>query len=706
VTRFKKFFVLTGLSSGSALLALASPAWPQAVSAANPTYSTAEKLQEVTVTAERRPNRLQKTSVSVATVSGREIDRQGLQSLDQVAKEIPNVVITASAVGFSATMRGVGASPVPAGLGGAAGISTLYDGIYSVQEEQARSGFYDVVRFEVLLGPQGTLYGHNAEGGVFNIISNDPTNRLEGNATIEVGNYNLVRGTLVLNVPLTDQLAVRVAGTSVNRDGYLTNGQDDDVATSGRLKLQYKPSDQFKLLLAGEFTKLGGKGFGTVVGATYPLRNPWTSPNPSAQSASSRNYRLWANLVGDVGIGDLTVIPAFQHDEEHEYVYTGLNDDDGENPAGLTQRSIEARLSSKPSAPFVWQAGSYLYDSDQSSNGQTTMLSGVSIVPTAGTATATELKASNGGVFAQVTVPITPTLRVIAGVRESRDSSSIERAAEIPPAVYPLTKGSWDHFDWKAGLEYGVTPNSMLYSTVATGYRPGGFGPIAPNPYGLESLRSYEIGAKNEFLDHHLRVNAALYWYTYKNYQVVTFVPNAALGMPAPDVINVPNVADRGGELDTEWLVTSYDTITASVGYADTKVEGNAMAANPETTFPFIDINGESLQNSPTWTAHASFSHSFILPNQATIVLEPDLQFSSAYHVTAAATAGSTQSAYAQENASATYTPADERWSLNLYGRNLSNKAIKSAYYNLGPSGTVYLLQPPRTFGVTLNAKF
>jgi iron complex outermembrane recepter protein len=686
-----------------------------------------DQLADIVVTAERRETSLQKTSVSVATVSGADIDKGGLKSLDEVAKDLPNVMISTSAVGYEATIRGIGASPIPPDIGGSSGVANLYDGLYTLQDQAGRTGFYDVQRFEVLLGPQGTLYGRNAEGGVVNVITNNPTHTAEEDFTAELGNYSLYRVTGVANVPLSDDLAVRVAAARVSRDGYLSNGQDDNVATGVRLKGLYTPGDAVSLLVAGDFTHSAGEGLGTVLSTTYPLSNPWTSPNPANQSTTNNSYRLWLNLNVDTSIGTLTLIPAYQGSgPEHHDQYTGAYNNVGENPQSLVQRSLESRFASPHGSPFDWVFGVYLYNYGQVATGFDTTLDGNGQIITDPNnpilnnpsnpdfipyynKTTTQTSDAVAG-FAQATVPITSKARVIGGVRDSRDRSSIETIWDVKPqfgggtsAFYPLTRGEWHHFDWKTGVEYDVVPASMLYATVATGYRPGGFDPLPTGGFTLESLRSYEVGSKNEFLDNRVRANAALFYYDYKNYQVVTFVPGGPLGAE-PEVLNADKATVYGGELQATWVISAADRVSTAVGYLHSEIQSPVSVSNPDGAGPaaLIGIEGNTLANSPEWTVTASGHHAFPLPNGAEIAIDPSVRYVSSYHVTPAEGLTSDQAGYYKADVSASFVPRSRNWTVTAYGRNLADKAVKSAYL----PAPYLLLQPPRTYGVVVNAHF
>jgi iron complex outermembrane recepter protein len=218
-------------------------------------------LEEVVVTAEKQVSSIQRTAVSVAAVLGEDIATHGVTQLDEALKSLPGVVISQGPTGFNPTVRGIGPS-LPTNLGGDAGISTNYDGVYNNADIFSRAGFYDLARIEVLRGPQGTLYGRNAEGGVLNVVSANPSHEQQSTGGITLGSYNLRQFTGMINMPLSDSLAVRLAASSVKRSGFLSNGQDDNDAQGVRAKLLWTPSEAVSLLVGGEWTNVGGAGIG------------------------------------------------------------------------------------------------------------------------------------------------------------------------------------------------------------------------------------------------------------------------------------------------------------------------------------------------------------------------------------------------------------------------------------------------------------
>jgi outer membrane receptor protein involved in Fe transport len=198
--------------------------------------------------------------------------------------------------------------------------------------------------------PQGTLYGRNAVAGVINIVTNDPTFQYEANGSIGAGNYGLLQSQGVLNVPLGETLALRVAVGTENHNGYLNNGADDADIQSGRVKLLWRPTDDLRILLAADNTHEGGEAEGEIqvspppgppagtpgnpplvttpaypngtyaLGNSFTAANPWTSPDPGTAVRHADFWSVRAQLDWDLDFGVLTLLPAYRH-----YTYECLN---------------------------------------------------------------------------------------------------------------------------------------------------------------------------------------------------------------------------------------------------------------------------------------------------------------------------------------------------------------------------------------------
>jgi len=301
----------------------------------------AAKNGDIIVTAQKRETRLQDTPVAVSVVSGDEIQKDGRTKLDDILANTPGIEVQGVARGLVVNIRGLGLNLPP--QNGAGAVATNYDGAYSSRGEAASTGFYDLERVETLSGPQSTIYGRNAVGGVVNIISKDPAlGRFEGYLQGEVGNYKDARGEGALNVPLGDIAALRISAAGVTRDGHLSNGHDDNKASSLRAKLLVKPMEGVSALFGYEQTTLGGQGPGAIPIASFLANSHYTTdPSEGFQHHIARKY--WGVLKADIGPGQLFVEPSYQTLHGQVLGSFGGNFTDDYDPQHANQFALEAR---------------------------------------------------------------------------------------------------------------------------------------------------------------------------------------------------------------------------------------------------------------------------------------------------------------------------------------------------------------------------
>jgi len=236
-----------------------------AVAQTNPADAEKDRtaLEEIVVTAQKRSETVQTTPLSVTAITGEEILQKAQGSLNAVLKDAPGVELQGLAQGTQVYIRGVGSSIDPMFADPA--IALMVDGAYNGRTEGVESGAYDIERVEVLRGPQGTLYGRNASGGLINVITADPKlGEVSGYAQGQLGNYNLRRLEGALNVPVSDAAALRVAGYREKRDGYVDDGSSDSDSWGLRAKLLVKPTDWLRVVLKADVYRAQGKGMNTV----------------------------------------------------------------------------------------------------------------------------------------------------------------------------------------------------------------------------------------------------------------------------------------------------------------------------------------------------------------------------------------------------------------------------------------------------------
>ncbi|EQB12856.1 TonB-dependent receptor [Sphingobium lactosutens] len=691
------------------------------VAAAEPQGQDPAGIADIVVTAERRPQTIQKTPIAITAIDGSQLSRSGITDLVNAVERAPAVQIQKSNIGSAFYIRGVGSR----GLSGETPISVFQDGIYQQQAEMIGVGFADLNRIEVLRGPQGTIYGRNANGGTINLITNDPElGRLGGAVMAQYGNYDALGLQGMVNIPLSETLALRIVGARNKHDGYLTNGLNDQNQDLGRAKLLWQPLPELRVLLSVERTEIDQDGPGNVILPT-DRDNPWTAPDystlltipaftpvycsPQCQAFFTlKNTAYRGELSYDFGFATATFLTGIQRfQRSYGQPFSGLWEIDD---LPVDQETYEARLNSASDAPIQWVVGVYVFDQDRAgekkynySFGQYTDYA--------------VYESHSRAVFGQATVPVSDVLRVTGGLRYTRDK--FRRRDDIgvvdgttgeitqQPTAGTLQSGSYGKLTYKIGAEYDVSPRSMLYAQHSTGIRSGGVDP-AGGLYRPETIDAFELGSKNRFLGNRLQVNAAAYYYLYKGYQLSYYVYANGGSVPSFITSNVPGTTKIwGAEIEGQFSLTRNDRIDFSANYQKSKF-GDAQittSCTPAGVCTVTDLSGRSLPRTPKWTATLGYEHRFDLADNGSVTARVDGQYKSAYNVDLLTFANSRQSAYALLNGRLTYAAPDDAWTIGAYINNATNHPVIQQANTAGPQ--VYgVINDPRTYGVVFSAKF
>lgn len=723
------------LNFGASVIALglstlfAAPALAQAPAAANATADSDTGLAEIVVTAEKRTGNAQKTAIAIDVVSSDKLAQNGVSDIQQLQNVAPGVQFGQAGTSTFVTVRGVSGRDSTE-IGDPA-VAINMDGIFLQRPSGMNAAFFDLDRIEVLRGPQGTLYGRNATGGVINIVSKRPSfDDVSGYAALTLGNYKTINGEGAINLPLGETLAVRASFTSRNHDGYRnnesglfpTNGKlrgDDEDTQGARVQLLFKPSSQFSALLSGTYIKQGGVGPAV---AGYPT----TRPLAPTDSELAKNYPL--NTVGDFRTVRKNLSAELNYDfgpvkATYLFGYAGLDIDHTFDNDGVDTRfyvfkrgeysedlSHEFRLASNGDGPFQWQVGAYIYDQDL----QVRSLNYVDrIAPFILRNFHFDVNVKSRAGFGHFSYALSDQLKFSAGVRYSKDTKvrtgyrlagpglgGADLNLTAQPTLTQINEGaasrsSDDDWSYHFGLDYQLSPSSLLYAKVDRGYKSGGFTSL--NSYGPEHVMAYEIGSKNRFLDNTLQLNLSAFHYDYRDQQVGQITPQGAL------TLNAGKSRVNGVEAQIDWKATPSDHLDLSINYLDAKFTDFAVNVAGVN----VQQKGHRLIQAPEWSMTAGYEHAFELGNGGTVTPRIQGSYRSEYWFTVFNNANDRQRPYATLDLSLGYTAPENKWSLQLFARNVTDAtALTSA--NIGSfSGTnIYQYIAPRTFGGRVQVNF
>lgn len=290
-------------------------------------------LDEIIVTAQKREQSLQEVPISIKAFSSEAIEALGAESVGDLDTFTPGLSVNDTSVTQPRySIRGVETDDF--GIGTEPAVGIFIDGVYSARSGAALIFFDDLERVEVLKGPQGTLFGRNTSAGAISIVTRKPSDRLEGAATLTLGNYDKRQVTAMGNVPITDTLSLRVNGIYNKRDGYLhdaVTGADLEREDnwSMRAALRFQPTDRTDIILSYDHDHTEKDGPAAVGISPFALSQDPFGPfaNDVVESRESRRLdAVTLNASHDFGEVTLTSLTAYKKFETHN-----REDEDGTN---------------------------------------------------------------------------------------------------------------------------------------------------------------------------------------------------------------------------------------------------------------------------------------------------------------------------------------------------------------------------------------
>ncbi len=691
--------------------------------------SDATPSTEIVVTALRANTNIQRAAAAITVVGGDQIREQHILNVSDLQSVIPATRFAEANTSTRIFMRGIGSLLdfyyVPEF------VALNLNGTY-LPRFATTGAFYDIDNVEALPGPQGVLYGRSAGGGAVLINTRRPTtDRNEVYGQAEYGNYNTTHLEGAGNLAVSDKFALRLAGSFQRHDGYESYGFQNQNAYSLRLSALVKPVNNLTLLLWGTYYQ--NKFQPTLVLFAKPYLDP---SNPFFVPAIDPSDRL-----SNVGLT--------QHDYFRYYLggydatlhlggvnidYTGSFLRQRENAIrsqfakrsrfndSMDQYTQALHANGKIGNLDLVGGVDYLHASAFFFNnfGYETSFQGGVNLPT--------LKITSKSLFAQGTYHVTPTIRLVAGSRYSRDSlalsgviitsdgggaplvSSIGRLGTVgAPISFDHT---WTHADVKGGIEADVAPKVMVYANVQTGYSPGSLSTLtnaqlaryaAGREVQPQTVLAYTAGFKSRLFNNILTFNVEGYDYEYKKLIVQSVVP----AIPGASVLyNIPKARVYGAQVEASFSPSPNDTLRVSAAYTHGAYGPFQVNPTPGPT-QTRQLNGLQLVFTPTWSGNVSLMHRIPLASGASFDGRANMFFSSSYWGTFDHTANARQDAYTKTDITVGFNTSGNRYRVAAWVKNLENKDIAGVLSGSGLASNpaaVYL-EPPRTYGLTFGFK-
>ena len=709
---------------------LGTPA-PAPGAAATPTASTPQdsgQLEDIVVTAQRRSETAQSVPISLQSFSGASLQRSGVRSTEDLTNVVGGLVIQPTSSRPAVFVRGVGTNSTnttPAVL-------TFVDGVYYPFGQSF--DFANVASIEVLKGPQGTLFGRNATGGVIQVTTRAPSDTWGGSAEFGYGNYETVETSAYVTGPLVNGVAFDLGVRYRNQgEGFGTNIYNGDpafytnrAAVRGRIRANL--GEAVTLTVGGDYSRVEGQvgtnvspAFGYDVlyvgGALQTRPGPYypglydINAGPLSPGFRSEEWGVNGTLEARLTGVTLRSITSYRHNLERTFI-----DYDG-TPAPTLNFFInrpkreavtqELQALSNGTGRFQWVVGGFYYFNHTDTD-----------YALVSRAVSVDRDRSLAG-YAQATYAILPSTRLTLGGRYTHERRSIYGyATNLAGVETPGRRGgdaqTFNEFTWRVALDQNITRDILVYASVSRGFNGGffsessfgGFANRAQNPAVLpEFLTSYEVGLKSDLLNRHLRLNLSAFRYDYSNLQQQIYDQGTT------KTINAANARIQGIDFEVVLRPVSALTLSVSGTYLDPKYRSYPQAPNyvrqPNgsiVAIGSIDTAGNYIVNAPRISFTATASYAIPTTSAGTFTTTAN------YYYRGRTYADPTDR-YPLTNPSV--VNLSERWDLpgshvylSAWAKNLTNEHYDYAINILAPAGLVGNVAPPRTYGGTIGFNF
>lgn len=682
-------------------------------------------MDEVVVTAQKKEELIQKIPVSITSLSAGQIKEYRLWQANELTAIIPNLYSANSGDDRNVTsIRGITTTSYdPA-------VATYIDGVNQFGLDTYIANLVDAERIEVLRGPQGSLYGRNAMGGVINIITKQPGNTTSGFAEINTGNYNQQRFSAGIRTPLRkNKLFAGVAAVYQQRDGFYKNSfknttYDKQHSFTGNYYLKYIASHNWNMTVNIKHHINRNNGAFPLV---FINQNPLTNPFNLTQNATAKmidntfNGSLSVNHTGKyVNINSQT---AYQ--SNHRYYDAPLDGDfspiDGVtiinqygkdwNKVKVITQEVKLTSTAATFSALKWIAGVYFFHQDNPTK-QTTHFgedAGLIGVPDKNFSITNTTKGKSTGfsAYGQLTYTVSKKIELIAGLRADYEKKNYtvrgEYQKEPDPAfeTRPDTSArvGYTAISPRLGVSYNIHTTGQTYITYSRGFRTGGFTQLSTDPsqpplfsFKPEYSNNWEAGIKNSFWKNTVRVNLAFFLTKVIDVQVPSLV--------LPDAIivtkNAGKLTSKGAEAEIAMTLIPRLRVDYTIGYTDATFSSFKVFQNGTE----IDLSGKKQIFTPASTHMLAIQYAVPVNRKKNyqFVFRGELMRIGKQYFDLSNTIE--QPAYTLLNLRIGFIA--KQWEVFLWSRNTGNKKYISYGYDFG----AVHLGNPKTYGITLGVKF
>lgn len=730
--------------------------------AASAQDQSSTELPDVIVTAQRRSENVQNVPIAVSVVTGKALEDSGYHSLTDLQYLVPSLQYDPTQ-GAAFQIRGVGSESFD--FSNAKSVSVVVDDVVmDAQRANGLIGLVDIARVDVLMGPQGTLFGKNATSGVMSVNTAKPEiGATSLNAGVSYGQRNDHTYNATLNLPLGDSSALRISAFDQGQDGYgrytTLKRTLGSVSERGyRARLLFNPSRDLEVTLSNDYQHHWDSNIRTAVsgapaavtaaeianGVTPGPRNADSADSSFGQTTSEEwgsSLRLRYQLGNGATLTSITAYRGSTYDNDtpadlvpsNIFAYVPYNN----GALSTSKYSQEFRLASA-TGQFVDYLGGLFWnqlDAQQTQLQWATL--GAPLVSPSGVPR-TQLYALTGALgedgntslfntrnttaaaFGQLKFNLTPQASLALGGRytQDRNSQSLRYintpsepitgvnntfVATSAPPLYPEGSVSGHNFSYRISPQYQLSKDTMVYANYTTGYKPAGIAFVGNkyDPYHEETVKSYELGIKSELLNRTLRLNADLFLEKFKDFQ--TTILTSIPGSPTLQAVigNAGGLRSGGAEVGATWRAAPALTFNSALTYTAAKFTDYVYDNK-------TDYTNTALTNAPRWAGNVGVNYQTEVAGNLTLKAHADYAFRSKLWTVVGQPSYSEVPGYGLVNARLTFAQHDSAFEFGLYARNLLNRYFSTGYQQYGTLGLLHYTSPNavRTLGIFANYNY
>lgn len=611
-----------------------------------------KKIEVIMVTAQKRVQRIIDVPTSIAAITAEAISKSGSQQLSDVQDLVPNLSIQdTNSFNTQVTIRGVGS--ISRNIAFDTRVGVYLDGVYLGQSPGLNQDLMDIERVEVLRGPQGSLFGKNTVAGAINIITAKPSDEFEGKVKARLGNYNSQQYSGYVNLPLTDDVFLKVSGSSITRDGFVENAHPSAMGDVGnrnmqsfRAQLLVESIDDLALTFTvdgstADETPLFGEHTSDFIGASHveaPASEKFVTYNDFLATEDRSTSGIGLEAVYDFEHGgalkSITAQRATKLDFLSDLDYSSLNYTSLNYVDEYDQFTQEFQYTSQNSDVFEYIVGMYYYNQESTTDRKVHILGDVIpisdatflkptldkfglttfvgtpfefLYPSDDVSHAGTVDTTSYAIFTNMTYYFAEDWQLGVGLRYGKETKKLDWAVDGSTSGFfgiatdsLIDEKSDTDFLPSLSVNYDINNNAVGYFRYATGTKSGGFNLDYVTAKQMELLEfdkedstNYEVGIKGYSDDHTINYAVTLFNTDYKDYQQQQFV-DIGDGKTIIVISNAASVITQGVEVEFSTALTDNFTVGIAASYLNATFDEFTTGGTKDAP----DVSGKRLPGS------------------------------------------------------------------------------------------------------------